>query len=376
MRSAVRANLLYLSLRLGKSLDRRRPSASELGTERIARILLVSCTALGDTLMSTPAIRSIRMAYPGARISLLLHPSYLELFRDLPGVDEIIPYRGGWRGFIATAMALRRRGYDLACILHGNEPQATPLAYLSGARFIFKLPNDSRFGFLLSNPPDVPAEPQARHVIDKRLAIARLAGGLPTDHRMELPLSAASGAAARAWLRGEGVDIERQRLIGFQIGASEAHRCWPMDRFAGLARRILAADGDLRIVLTGSPPERKACAELFRQISDSRVLIAAGMLPLAVVAALVKQFTVLVTGDTGPMHIAIAVGTPVIALFASADSRRTGPSYDLDRHTVIQKWKTCDPCLGSRCPYNPAVCMENISVDEVHAAVLRYLAPA
>ncbi|MFO1233697.1 MAG: hypothetical protein U1E47_00890 [Rivihabitans pingtungensis] len=137
---------------LAKRLDRRQPDPAELGSATIQRILVVSCTAIGDTLMSTPAIRSLRLAYPHAHLTLLIHPAYRELFASLPGVNAMLGYRGGWKGFVRLALTLHRQSFDLAVILHGNEPQATPLAYLSGARWIFKLPNAGNpFQFLLSN---------------------------------------------------------------------------------------------------------------------------------------------------------------------------------------------------------------------------------
>ena len=83
---------------------------------------------------------------------------------------------------------------------------------------------------------------------------------------------------------------------------------------------------------------------------------------------------VLLTGDTGPMHMAIALHTPVLALFAVSDWRRSGPAYALDQHRVIQKWQTCQPCWSKRCPYENPICMENIGVAEVEKALLDSLA--
>lgn len=181
MGTHLREHALKLAMRLARRLDRRQPDPTELGSAAIRQILVVSCTAIGDTLMSTPAIRSLRLAYPHARLTLLVHPAYRALFARLPGVDQLIGYRGGWKGFVRLAWALRQQHPDLAVILHGNEPQATPLAYLSGARWVFKLPNAGNpFRFLLAN-----REPQLRwedfrHGIEQRLATAAL--GQPVAH--------------------------------------------------------------------------------------------------------------------------------------------------------------------------------------------------
>lgn len=368
--------LIEQTLRLVRARDRRQPDPAELGGPSIRRILLISCTALGDTVLSTPAFRSLRRAYPAARITLLIHPDYQTLFAQHPDVDELIPYAGRWKGFWATVRRLRAHGFDLACILHGNEPQATPLAYLSGARFIFKLPNTSRFRFLLSNREPVVRWEDLGHGIEQRLAVARLAGGRETDQRMTLPVPPETKIEVAAMLAQHGIDADTP-LVAFQVGASTASRRWAAERFVALGKALLDRYPQLHIIITGSSGERELAHGIAERIAQSmaspRVWAAAGEMPLRQLPALLQRCTTLVTGDTGPMHVAIAVGTPVVALFAVSDWRRSGPAYDLDRHIVIQKWRTCDPCLSKRCPYREPLCMENISVEEVLAAVITQL---
>jgi ADP-heptose:LPS heptosyltransferase len=364
----LRENLLYAALRIAKLFDRRRPDPAELGTSAIQRILVVSCTAIGDTLLSTPALRSLREAYPQARIALLINSAYLELFRNHPHIDHLIPYRGGWRGFLCLAAHLRARKFDLACILHGNEPQATPLAWLSGARFIFKLPNTSRFRFLLTNTAPVLTWDDFEHGIDQRLAVAKLAGGSSTDRRMTLPIDDSARREAASLLAVHGLTADAP-LVVLQAGASTASRRWAPSRFIELGRRLLAERPEVRLVLTGSPAEQPLTDAIATGIGDARAWSAAGKVPLPLLPALIEHCALMVTGDTGPMHLAVTVGTPVVALFAVSDWHRSGPAYDLDRHVVIQKWRTCDPCLSKNCPYVEPICMENISVDEVFEVV-------
>lgn len=365
-------SLIYHALRVVRVLDHRHPSPAELGTKAIQRILVVSSTAIGDTLLSTPALRSLRLAYPEARISLLINPAYIEMFRDHPSVDELIPYRRGWLGFAWLAPRLRLRRFDLVCILHGNEPQATPLAYLSGARFIFKLPNTSRFRFLLTNSSAVLDWESFGHGIDQRLAVAKLAMGTTTDRRMELPISDAARTQVAEILARENITADTP-LIALQAGASTASRRWAPSQFIALAKRLLAERPTARIVLTGSPGERSLTNKIANGIGNARVWDAAGKVPVALLPTLVERCALMVSGDTGPMHLAVTVGTPVVALFAVSDWRRSGPAYDLDRHVVIQKWRTCDPCKSKKCPYAEPLCMENITVDEVFDAVATVL---
>lgn len=373
MGTRIRENLLAWGLGLARRFDRRAPDPAELGTVAIRRILVMSCTAIGDTLLSTPAIRSLRQRYPQARIVLLVNAPYHGLFADNPDIDDLIDYHGGYRRFVRLALALRRERFDLVAILHANEPQATPLAYLSGARWRFKLPNNSRFRFLLSNYQQVSNWSDFTHGIDQRLAVAALAGADGRDKHMILPVSAQNRDAVAGWLQQQYGITPQQPVIGFQVGASTASRRWRPERYAELAQRLLAANPSLRIVVTGSPQERALADAVADAVNDTRLVVTAGELPLTRMPALVQRFACLVTPDTGIMHMAIAVGTPIVGLFAAAHWHGSGPITELQRHIVIQKHRTCDPCLGKRCRYAAPPCMDNITVDEVLAACERQL---
>ncbi len=362
-------HLLYLLLRIAKAADRRDNSLERLPETPIRSLLVISSTAIGDTLLSTPAIRALRTAYPSAKIIALLNRDNQALFETNPDIDAIVPYHGGYRHFVSTAMRLRSHRPQLAVILHGNEPQATPLAYLSGARFVVKLPNTSAYRFLLSNQHPVLDWDAFEHALQHRLRIAALAGAQSTDTRMVLPLSADGELAASQFLAARGLDAQTP-LIGLQVGASTVSRMWFRDRFVHLGRRLLAKHPDAAIVVTGSPGERPMCEAIAAEIGP-RAFSSAGRIALKHLPSLVNRLRVLVSGDTGIMHLAIAVGTPVVALFAMADSKRSGPAYDLDKHVVIQKWRTCTPCVGKKCPY--PICMENIGVEEVETAVEKVL---
>jgi ADP-heptose:LPS heptosyltransferase len=239
------------------------------------------------------------------------------------------------------------------------------MAYMSGADFIIKLPNISDYNFLLSNREPIVRWDNMGHGIEQRLKVAALIGCSNKDKRMVLPVDSDDEAAVSGFLKSEGIKDD-DVLVGFQVGASTVSRMWFAERFVELGKRLITAYPTTKIVITGSPAERGYCDEIAKEIGG-RVIVPAGKLPLRQVPALVKQVKVLVTGDTGIMHIAIAVGTSVVALYAVADYRITGPYYDLDKHRVIQKWRTCDPCVSKKCEYQK--CMENISVNEVFDAV-------
>lgn len=440
MRLRLREHILYGLLRWWFVGDSRRPDANELGTAAIERILVFSNTAIGDTLMSIPALNFLREQYSDAQIVLVVHPAYAALFSSLVGhvVSRLVTYDGRWQGFFKVIGQCRSFRPDLALMLHSNEPQATPISYLSGARWRFKLPNVHRFSFLLSNEFPKRRWEDFAHGVTARLASAYLATGgrlkqfeqamppffdglpavassggqflarethsLDTQHiqhaqaspfpsngqfsggqffvredqtfepvfRMDLPVSMGHVLEVEHFLSERGID-EFATVIAFQAGASTVSRRWSVASFQALARRLLKQLPNAFIVMTGSPAERALTESIVQGVNHSRILTVAGELALEKLPALLQRCSVLVAPDTGTMHLAVSVGTPVVALFAVSDWRRSGPYQDLSRHIILQKWRTCSPCFSKRCPHAKPPCMELISVDEVEMGVLTIL---
>lgn len=337
MRFNIRESLLYLTLRLLVRLDRRVRDLASYDPEKVEHILLVSSTALGDTVLSTAAMVAIRQRFASARITALIHRDYLPLFQSADFLDRLVPYHGGYRRFFQTVVALRREKPDIALVLHGNEPQATPLAYLAGAPFIIKLPNSSRFAFLLSNQTPRLDWADLGHGMQQRLKVAALAGASIEGARMHLAVREEALNQVSQWLAVAGVNSQ-DVIIGFQAGASSGGRRWPVANFIALARELLSLRPAYRVVILGAPHERTRCEDIARGIqnqSGAIALVAAGALSIDMLPALVKRCTVLVTGDTGTLHVAVAVGTPTVSLFTVSSPAVSGPAYDLEKHEVI-----------------------------------------
>ena len=143
-------------------------SKEKIDMQNVNNILVMSNTAIGDTLFATPAIQLIKEHYPNKHIIALLNPKNFKLFSTNPNIDEIITFRGKWRCFLQTIFKLKSKSIDLTFIFHSNEPQATPLAYLSGSKHIIKITNKgNEFNFLHYNPPIAPRTDE--HFIDRRL---------------------------------------------------------------------------------------------------------------------------------------------------------------------------------------------------------------
>jgi ADP-heptose:LPS heptosyltransferase len=334
----------------------------------IKTVALVSNTAIGDTLMATPAFRALKKSMPGVKCIAVLNPVNAELFATNPYIDEILLYGGRWSGFLGTLLRLKALRVDAVLLLHSNEPQATPLAVFCGAQKVIKIPNDkNRFAAFHTNPKI--ASSKDRHGLFDRLEQLKFLGIESNDARMELFLKKEWVAEADVLLRQNSF-LDRT-LIGFQIGASTLSRMWFEDRWIELASILLASNSNIRILLTGSPKEREAAQKIKDKIADDRVLNIAGALSIGAAAALIGKLNVFVTPDTGPMHIAVALKTPSVALYVVADPVKSGAIYDNDIHVEIKKPRTCDPCVSKLCKYQE--CMLQIEACEVAKATLKLL---
>lgn len=265
---------------------------------------------------------------------------------------------------------------DLVAILHSNEPQATPLAYLSGARWRFKLPNTSRFRFLLSNCEPVLDWDAFDHGIQQRLAVAQLAGGVPVAARMDLPLHPDSAAAVDALLQQYRLP-STATLIGFQPGASTTSRRWPISRHIAVAKALLQQRPEVWIVITGSPTERGLAEAIVAGVADARV----AFYRRCVAPATSTDFGAADEGAVNPRHRHYASccccwnagGGAVCCIRLAA---QWALSSDLAKHQVIQKWRTCQPCLSKRCPHPEPMCMDLIAEQEVLQALHQALQPS
>lgn len=318
------------------------------------RFLVISSTALGDTLLSTPAIKSLRMSFPEAKITALIHKDIAPLFKDSPHIDNMVLYHGGYKKFFKTTIALRKEIPDVALIFHGNGPQDIAFSILSGATIILKHPTMSPYKKYLS----FEFEQRYQHTIEDRLDLVRKIGGAIIDKTMGIPAltDKIKDAKIKEFLNNEN------NLIGFQIGASHVYNMWPIENFIELAKKILSLDPDTRIAITGIKKEY-ALGEQIVKACGARVKNCCGKFRIDELPYLIKRFNLLITGDTGPMHLAIAINVPTISLFSAADSKVTGAYQDHQIHRIIQKNGRFIADLPKKKRDNSA--MKLITVDEV-----------
>ena len=334
--------------------------------DEIKTILVMSNTAIGDTLFSTPAIRLIKENYPEKKVIMLLNPKNYLLFDNNPYIDNVILYSGKWGQFLRAMFQLRRYDIDLALIMHSNEPQATPLAYCANIKYIIKIPNDqNEFNFLHQNP--VTESNRNEHFIDRRLSQLEYINIFNKSYQMEI-------FQKNEWKKSiNGLLKEDIVNIGFQIGASTISRMWFFEKWVDLATLVLNHNMNWNIVLTGSRTDQPSASSIFSTLNNDRVLDLTGKLDLGSASALIDKLDLLVTPDTGPLHMAAAMNTPTIAISVAGRAIESNPRSTTTDHIFIQKQITCDPCIDKKCKFQK--CMLQITALEVFEEICNIIEP-
>ena len=360
--------------------------------EQIQRILVRGPNWVGDAVLSTPALANLRKAIPWAHISLLVKPWVSSLFEGNPHLDRIILYEDHHKGLIGKlrlAQELKAQRFDLA-ILFPNSFESALLASMAGIPHRAGYDTDFR-GFLLTakvrpNPPPSAGEGRGggRHQVEYYVGLLQALGLDRGERDLVLVISGQEEAQAQALLEAEGVFVgttgRSPLLVGLNPGSvyGSAKR-WPAERYAALADEITSRFG-AKILLFGSAKEAPIAVKV-QNLMRSQAVNLAGKTTLKLLGALLKRCRVLVTNDTGAMHITSAVKMPIVAIFGPTDPKVTSPwgmgtaqpePSAGQGPTILYYPPSCAPCLLRECPIDHR-CMTAISVDEVLKAVGQYL---
>ncbi|WP_417912468.1 lipopolysaccharide heptosyltransferase II [Candidatus Electronema sp. TJ] len=336
------------------------------------RILVRSTNWIGDAVMTTPALRSIRRNFPDAQITLLALPWVADVFVACPHLDRILLYdkqgrHSGLQGKCRLAAELRAEHFDLAILLQ-NAFEAALIAWLARIPIRAGYSTDGR-GLLLTRSVRKHPEIGAQHQVHYYQAM--LAGlGLRLDKDdPELFLAPAAAKEADALLE-QARHGKNMPVIGLNPGAAYGPaKRWPSAKYAALAKGLTAAADGL-IVVFGTQADQQAAAEI-AAAAGGRILDLTGKTSLALALACIARCDVFVTNDSGLMHAAAALSTPLVAVFGSTDHIATGPFAR--QAAVIRHPMPCSPCLKTHCPQGHLRCMELVSVEEVQQAVLTLL---
>ncbi|NTV62489.1 MAG: glycosyltransferase family 9 protein [Oscillochloris sp.] len=373
--SKLRSIFLYLLASLSRLGARRRPT--ELRT-----ILVVKPDALGDLLLATPALRRLRQGLPAARIVGTVGPWSRIMWANNPDLDALdeLPFPGFGRTrarhpywlLLRAALLLRRQKYDAALLLRDDHWWGAALIALAGIPLRIGHAHPLCAPFLTEALPYNPTE----HVSRQSLAVAEKLIDMtrepdsepqPPSPALRFEPSPADHTWAASWLHrqlGPG-----ERFVVIHPGASGPTKAWPAERWASLGDAL--AGRGLRVVLTGGTSE----VALAQQVADQMqrpALSVAGATAIGQLAALLAHTSLVVGGDTGPLHIAVSQGCPTIHLFGPSDPARFGPWGDPQRNRVLSAGLACSPCSNfSVCPRktDPAECMQAITLAQVLSAI-------
>jgi lipopolysaccharide heptosyltransferase II len=337
----------------------------------VRRILVRAPNWVGDWVMATPAVRAIRERFPGAELVVLARGAVGGLCAAQPLVDRVVRYdpRGehrSWAARVSLARDLRRQRFDLAVLFPRSFGSAL-WAFLSGARYRVGHRGDGRALLLTDRLPGVDTR-APRHHVDLFFDLARALGVEGAPGAVEFAVSDADRASAQRALRAAGDNGGRPR-VAIHPGASKKPRAWHEERWRELAARM-AREWGARVLVLGGPGEAQGAAAIAAAAGALGIRLAGGV-TLGETAALIEASRLLAANDSGAMHLAAAVGTPVVAVFGPGSPEVTGPWMERSKAEAITHRYPCSPCrqrFFSECdpaPSGKPWCIESVGVDEV-----------
>jgi heptosyltransferase-3 len=354
---------------------------NNLKDRRVERILLIRLRNIGDVLLMVPTIRAFREAFPRAYIACLVNAGTEEMLTGNPLVDEVLVFDPRWKALpLGERIAregkfvweVRKRRFDLAINMTEGDRGAF-LCLASGARKKVGLYDRRGLWWKSRVYDEMVTIPDWRaHMVEQMLEIPRSLGLTPQDKGVEIFYPPEDGEFIRQVLEKEGLGPQ-DSLVHIHPTSRWLFKCW---RDAAVAAVIdaLEGSGKARVVLTGGKEEkeRKKIAAILENCRTHPINLA-GRLTLKQLAALSRRCRLFIGVDTAPMHIAAAVGTPVIALFGPSGEFNWGPWGD--GHVVIKKDWECRPCGKDGCQGSKkSRCLEEISEEEVLARAFEMLA--
>jgi len=347
--------------------------------DRARRILLIKPSALGDVVHALPVVATLKRRYPEIPLDWLVEEEAAPLVEGHPAVATlVVSGRRRWlrqlrrpadvpvtlREIRAWLKALRRRRYDVVLDLQGLLKSAMYVVAAGAPVRVGLADAREGAGWVLTHR--VPVPPQPVHAVERYLALAAAVDAREAVRDFTIPLGSDDLEAARRLLD----DLPRPRVVLHPAARWET-KLWEVERWRAVAASL--ADEGAGVVVTGGPADAAMAAAIcdgLRQAPRSLV----GRISLKTLAAVLRSADLMITVDSGPMHIAAALGTPVLALFGPTDPARTGP---LGCGRVLRRPLPCSPCLQRRCQIaETRRCMRDLDVQEVLAAARELLATA
>jgi heptosyltransferase I len=331
--------------------------------EDYRHILLIKPSSLGDIVHAMPTCAAIHRAYPKARLTWLVKRQWAGLVERIDGVDRVWPVKSTLKGWLSQVPALRTERFDLVVDLQGLFRSAA-IGWLGGSPLLVGFAN-GREGSPWFYSKRVPVPPSEMHAVDRYLLVAKAVGaaesGVP-EFRFRIPQT--DYEEVDRLLSRSGV-TPGTNWVAMNVSARWPTKRWPAASFAEVADR-LRQEGCGAVVMVGGPDERVDVAVVSGMMKTPAIDLA-GATTVGLLPALLSRASLLITNDSGPMHVAAAVGTPVVALFGPTSAARTGP-YGVG-HDVLTGKVPCSPCFSRTCHNTLSLeCLKMVSPQQVLAA--------
>lgn len=335
------------------------------GNSKRKKILIFNVNWLGDIIFSSPFIRAVRETFPDSYIACAIPPRCKDILETNPRINELIIFDESgpektFLGKIKFAFKLRKENFDIAFLLHRSLTRAL-ITFIAGIRVRVGY-DTKRRGFLLTKRLGSPAKDT--HRVEYFLNLAKAIGADTSKKDYEFFITEPDRKKSESILESRGVS-NNNRIVVLNPGGNWDPKRWPVSRFAELGDRLIERYG-VKILITGAEKD-KALADKISKVMKNKPISICGQTTIRELASILERSELVISGDSGPMHIAISVGTDVVALFGPTFTDITGP-YGKGNYIVIQKDVGCSiPCYDFTCKDNR--CMKAISVDDVIGAI-------
>lgn len=335
-------------------------------------ILIVKLSAIGDVIHALPVAYALKKAYPQVCITWVVEKTAYDLLTNNPYIDEVIlfekqkfkSFSGLFTNSYSLAKELRSHHFDLALDLQGLFKSAA-ISYLSGAAKRLVYCNARELSDKISQP--VCGKYMHGHVVDRYLDVARHLGCNVDEVIFPINIMESEAQKAEAIANHEGLRLENP-YITLAPGTNWPSKCWPTSYFAQLADRLY--EQDLIPVLIGSPSDKRLAQEIVTRMKIPPIDLT-GKTSLKQLAYIIKKSQAFVGGDTGPMHLAAAVNTPVVTMFGPTDPKRNGPYGE--KHITLAPDVPCICCWKRQCTNNAGMCLELIQAESVYHAIQKVI---